>query len=268
MGTFQSFSPSEVAFMKYPELPEDIRLMVIDEFIQTAREEHASDDHQWSRKPYDDHRPPFLSHFSSINDEWNRVVETLLFRSVCITSRDLSDFAEICGKRHGRLNRITFMITMDELPVGVLDEEYTGIAVAQLFNIMKDWSHADRERHGLIEVQLELLHPVPCQWSDLNICSHIGTLPEVPIIGALYEGPRARVLHPLSTLRLYQSMTNVHHASLSFPIQNTVSNSMEQASSKSYHPNTVCATVFIMFELLAKPVFQVPSAPWDSLSRT
>lgn len=57
---------------------------------------------------------------------------------------------------------ITMKELMEELPVGVCDEECTGIAVAQLFNIMKDWSHAGRERHGLIEVQLELLHPVPC----------------------------------------------------------------------------------------------------------
>lgn len=225
MANPQDLPSAQMAFTKYPELPKEIRLMIIDEVIEVTRHEY------WKGSPWMPAKP-YLFPLASVNYEWNKVIEMLLFNRMRITPSSLSEFAVICGKRHRRLNTIILSIKRTEIPSGDESEAYVGAAVAQFFNIMKDWSHMDRERQGLLEVSLELYailrdHP---PGTVLN-CS-FGTLPKVPIIGALYEAGVDRHLHPSSSLQLYQSCPNIRHATLGLPFLDHSNQSIEQARSK------------------------------------
>lgn len=192
MASCQALSPQKGAFTKYAELPKDIRLMIIDEVTQVAHQEYRWNNWSWE---------PFLFKLSSINREWNRATEMILYDAIHIHPEDLSDFAKICGTCHGRLNTVTFSIRGSDGPRGCKREKFFGDAIRQLFNIMKDWIPVDRERNSLIEVRLDLLSSWSTHPSDLNICSNLGTLPKVPIIGALHEELSGwGVLHPLSSL--------------------------------------------------------------------
>lgn len=213
-----------MAFTKYPELPEDIRLIIIDEAIHVARQEY------WKANSWEIAKP-FLFPLASVNYEWNRVIEMLLFNQMEITPSGLSEFAEICGKRHGKLNKIMLSIRRTEIPRGDRPERCVGAAIAQLFNIMKDWTHVNRYRQGLLEVALDfnsLWHDYP-PGTSLNC--NFGTLPKVPIICALYETGFEHLLHPSSSLRLYQSCPNIRYATLGLPSLEHLDKSTEQASS-------------------------------------
>lgn len=214
-----------MVFPKYPELPEEIRLMIIDEAIRVTRQEY------WKVNSWETSKP-FLFPLASVNYEWNRVIEMLLFNRVQITHSRLSKFAETCGKRHGRLNYIILSIDTTENHDGDQPEACVAAAIAQLFNIMKDWSHVDRERQGLLKVVLysdNVLFDFP-PVTGLNC--NFGTLPKVPIIGSLYGTGFELVLHPSSSLRLYQSCPNIRHVTLGLPFLDNLGRSTEQASSK------------------------------------
>ncbi|KAK7697474.1 hypothetical protein SLS64_013486 [Diaporthe eres] len=149
MANPQDLPSAQMAFTKYPGLPKEIRLMIIDEVIEVTRHEY------WKGSPWMPAKP-YLFPLASVNYEWNKVIEMLLFNRMRITPSSLSELAAICGKRHRRLNIIILSIKRTEVPSGDQPEAYVGAAVAQFFNIMKDWSHMDRERQGLLEVSLDL----------------------------------------------------------------------------------------------------------------
>lgn len=228
MADPQDLPSTQMAFTKYPELPKDIRLMIIDEAIEVTRQEYRKANRSWAIAK------PFLFPLASINHEWNQIIETRLFRSIGIAPSDLSKFAEICGKRHGRLNSIMLGITTSEYPGRNRLEACFGAAITQLFNIIKDWSHMDRERQGMLKVVLNvhndlINHPLA---HGTNLNCNFGTLPKVPIIGALYEVGFELVLHPSSSLGLYQCCPNIRHATLGLPFLDPLSISRDQAISK------------------------------------
>lgn len=225
MANPQDLPSTQMAFTKYPELPKDIRLMIIDEAIEVTHQEYRKGS-PW--KPV----KPYLFPLASVNYEWNRVIEMLLFNRMKITPSSLSEFAEICGKRHRRLNIIRLSIKRTEVPSGDRPEAYVGAAVAQFFNIMKDWSHMDRERQGLLEVLLKFNTILRDHPPSTSLNCDFGTLPKVPIIGALYETGMERLLHPSSSLQLYQSCPNIRHATLGLPFLDHSNQSIEQARRK------------------------------------
>ena len=264
MTTPRDLSESNMVFTKYPELPRDVRRMIIHEAIEAARQEFMENGWFWQAGR------SFLFPLSSINHEWNMEVEMILFHTILITPDRLSNFAEICGKRHGRLSKIMFIVSEGDAPIGVEREDYVGRTISQLFNIMKDWNHVDRQRHGLIEVQLDIcrywVHPQP----DPNIRCNFGDLPAVPVIGALHEIPFEGRLHPSTSLRLYESLSNVRHVNLNLPFEDDLRASTERASGKPTSNITILpleGKIGIAFEYFANLLFQTPSSPWEPLGR-
>lgn len=217
-----------MGFPKYPELPKEIRLMIIEEAIQSISQESVG-------VRYHDIATAFISPLSSIDYEWNRAIEMRLFKAIRITPRDLSDFAEICSKRHGRLNTIKLSISHEDRLTDSQPEYMVGSSIARLLHIMKDWSPLDRERQGLIEVQLDVSMVCTQPSLGFDISPGLGALPEVPVIGSLYEVADWAAepgLHPSSSLCLYQGLPNVRHVSLNLRLLDDENASLEQASSK------------------------------------
>jgi hypothetical protein len=224
MATTQALPPPSMAFTKYSELPTEIRLMIIEEAIQVIRQESS-----WAVAK------PFLFRLSSVNHEWNSVIEMRLFNFIRITPSDLADFNEMCSKRHGRLSTIKLSLSNGDVPTDVQPEYFIGNTISQLLNIMRNWDSQDRERQGLIEVQLDVSSAWVHTSVGFDISGGFGALPKVPIIGALYEvaenGDESK-LHPWSSLRLYRGLPNVRHVSLNLRFLDDQDDSLEQARSK------------------------------------
>lgn len=218
-----------MAFPKFPQLPTEIRLMIIEEAIRVIHQKSLQNEMS------QDVTTPYLYPLSSINNEWNRVIEMRLFNFIRITPNALCDFAEICSKRHGRLNTIKLSVSGEDSLTNTQPEYMVGSSVARLLHTMKDWDPLDRERKGLIEVQLDVsmvwMHDSP----GFDISTGFGALTEVPIIGALYEvvdSETEPVLHPSSSLCLYQGLPNVRHVNLNLRFVDDEKTSQEQARSK------------------------------------
>lgn len=230
MATTQALSLPSKAFTKYPKLPTEIRLMIIEEAIQVVRQESVLEDDSSCGVT-----KPFLFPLSSVNHEWNKVIEMRLFNFIRITPSALADFDEICSKRHGRLNTIRLSSSDYDVPTDVQPEYFIGNAISQLLDIMKNWDPLDRERHGLIEVQLDVSRVWIHSSVGFNISSGFGALPKVPIVEALYELAEPvceSMLHPWSSLRLYRGLPNVRHVSLNLRFIDDHEASLEQVRSK------------------------------------
>lgn len=233
----QALSTPNLVFTKYPDLPTEIRLMIIEEAIEASRrgniaKSHRSCTYHWHL--------PFLFPLSSVDHEWNREVEMLLFRNITLTPQCLPGFAKICGKRHGRLHKINLYFYEGDVPFGVKYDDYVGRTLARLFNIMKDWSHVNRDRHGLIEVRLGFCNVWIHSQSDPNIYGNRDVLPQVSIIGALDEVPHDGTLHPSTSLRLYESLPNLRRAYLNLPFRDDTKTSIERAKGKSTRDLPCC----------------------------
>lgn len=226
MATSQALTASPVTFAKYPELPQDVRLMIIDEAIQVTGQGYGKVNRAWKTVK------PFLFPLASVNYEWNRVIEMRLFNDIGIEPPQLPDFAEICGKRHGRLNKIMLIISIREVPGEDRSEACVGAAITQLFNIMKDWTHLDRERQGLLNVRLVIHDLLRHGRPGTNITCNFDTLPQVPIIGAFSELGFGFLLHPSSSLRLYQSCPNIRDVTLGLPFLGHQTQSTQEAKSR------------------------------------
>ncbi|KAG8158548.1 hypothetical protein KVR01_011670 [Diaporthe batatas] len=218
MTTSQPSPQPGVAFLKYPDLPKEIRLMVIEEAVEeairAAPQEYPQEDASWAVHVVKKLNP--LAPLSGVNLEWNRVIEMRLFKSITIAASELADFAEYCSKRHGRLNTIRLAIKHEEIDVGVRPEYFVGNAVSQLLNTMHLWDPQDRERHSLVEVQIDIWDIMNAS-ADFQISHGFGMLPQVPLIEALYEVSKPEgdpLLHPWSSLALYRALPNVRRAGL------------------------------------------------------
>lgn len=213
------------AFPKYPELPPELRLRVIEETLYYVTcidgRHHANN-------------APRLSTYACINREWNRVVELRLFKNITIRmpwdgrdeiwktnamKKDVVDFGAICGKRSGRLSRIVLDLIHFRMTA---DSEYRNLSTLfHLFGLMKDWDHQNREQQGLIGLELACHFPVGLPSAMEHEDPHdLGKLPPVAVIGSIQESsPRSSTgsLHPCTMAALCQKLPNIHHTSLTLP---------------------------------------------------
>lgn len=205
-----------MAFPRYPELPPELRLKIIEETLDSF-----SSIGQWVR----------MSAFACINHEWNRVVELRLFKNIVLCAprwddawtsiaikQQLIDFGAICGKRSGRLSRILLIVYDDDQKPS--DNHPQLQFLSQLFDLMKDWNCHNREQQGLIELRLDFRFMTRhLSWGPdypYDLCK----FPQVHVIGSIYE-PRAGCygvrLHPGIMADLCQRLPNVHRVSLTLP---------------------------------------------------
>ncbi|KAJ0115050.1 hypothetical protein J7T55_001458 [Diaporthe amygdali] len=205
MATSEIMAPPMMAFSKYSELPPELRIQIIEEVLNSA--------------PKDPDFKPHISPYACIDRQWNRIVELQLFGDLNIGVWMFPDFDEICSKRSGRLSKIGLVI-LNEPPEGPSPAIHDRIEddLFELFDIMKDWTHIDREQQGLIELELRL------SFNELKSAQYpcsFDKLPEVHVIGSIYEVCKYDVvrLHPSSSLSLYRKLPNIHRASLTLPLE-------------------------------------------------
>lgn len=140
-----------MAFLKYPELPPELRLKIMDETLHSV-----SSTDRWVHGKEELH----MSTFACIDREWNQVVERRLFKDIDLChprwvktiQQELVEFGAICGKRSGLVSRIQLRsYNCDRAP----SDNHPHLNILfQLFDLMKDWNHRDREQQGLIELRL------------------------------------------------------------------------------------------------------------------
>lgn len=205
-----------MAFPRYPELPPELRLKIIEETFESL-----SRFGQRSR----------LSPFACIDREWNRVVELRTFKDIKLCpqiwyhtwtssaiEQELIDFGAICGKRSGRLSRISLTFhDIDHLPSDNHPQIQT---LLQLFDLMKDWNCRGRDQQGLIELRLDF-GPMRNYGSRRPEYPYdLSKFPQVPVIGGIYEtqpGTHGVRVHPCITVALLQKLPSIHRASLTLP---------------------------------------------------
>lgn len=124
MAASQIHSSSTARFSKYPELPPELRLQIIEEVIEAYN--------PWEM-------PGRLAEFATIDSEWNRIVERKLFKTINITHKDLIKFKNICGKRQELLKQITLTISDLRHPESTLAimEKVVASRLSQVFHVMK-----------------------------------------------------------------------------------------------------------------------------------
>lgn len=199
MATSHISSSSAMGFPKYPDLPLELRLQIIEDVIE-------------SYNPCAYRRG--LTKFATINSDWNHIVEGIIFSTLKINHNELNNFANICGKRQRLLKKITLTINVLKLPGGTLAslEEFTVDCFSQLFHVMKDWSRTDRTPHSLIKLSIDIA-PWMETYSHLDpgtsLSCDFTSLPQVPVIGGL----RA-VRHNSSRFHLDDSALDFLHEKL------------------------------------------------------
>lgn len=200
---------STIGFPKYPQLPLELRLQIIEEAVATQR---ARSKRRHNR----------ISPLAFVDTEWNQVIEKILFRSLSIHNHDLENFERICGKRHGLLKRISCKFVADEPRNSTLPRARTVIMekVSHIFRTMKDWSRADRP-NDLIKVSIWACVPNHLDryviYGDL---AELKSLPEVPAVGRMYaeDGWCYPAYLSFSTVNaLHEKLPNLHSAQLSIP---------------------------------------------------
>lgn len=216
------------AFPKYSQLPPELRLKIIDEFLYS---DPCTD---WWYHVINGMR---ISTYACVDREWNRVVELRLFKKIRLDMRgwdgwdgpwdtnsipkELVDFGYICGKRPGRLSRIE--LDLNGLKVS-RDSEYPNLrTLFHLFELMKNWDHQDREQQGLIELELicdTLLGQPLFLAREHESLYDPDKFPPVAVIGSIHE-PRplsyTGTFHPCTVATLCQKLPNVCHTSLTLP---------------------------------------------------
>lgn len=226
MTTSTTAAPASMAFPKYPELPPELRLKIIEETLGSL----AKLD-KWSLHKSRERGEITMSTYASVDREWNRVVELRLFKDITLfplewlgiwtseseIQRELVDFGSICGKRSERLSRI--LLRLHDFCQASFENHPHLQILFQIFGFMKDWNHNDREQQGLIELRLDFRHVEQhSSWMNEYLLE-LGRFPQVPVIGRIGEPrPGCRVhLHPCILAALCQNLPNVHRASVTVP---------------------------------------------------
>lgn len=219
MATFQIPPSSAMGFPKYPELPLELRLQIIEHAVALFKGSKAK--------------------LSAIHSEWNGLVEPILFESIRITGagKDLADLGNFCGKRQKLLKQIEINVQPRYHGWQNCHLEF----ISRLFHTMKDWSRVDRRPDDLIRLiifvatgGLELgedgsLIPIPRSSCDFQ------NLPELSVIGEMrlnqgrYE---TSVLHHSAMSCLYEKLPNLYKARLEFPCQSSSQEIINDSSSK------------------------------------
>lgn len=232
MAASQIHSSSTSGFSKYPEFPQELRLQIIKEVVAAY-------------KPWQ--TPRRLAEFSTIDSEWNRVVERVLFRTIGISHRDLITFGKICGKRQELLKRITFYISDLRHPESAFMEKLVVGYLSQLFHIMKGWSRADRGPHDQIKLRIHVapwLMLESAQGFAPSLCCDFTGLPEVSAIRALraneYGGAKYH-LDDSALDSLHKKLPGLYNAKLEIPCRALPQETINDASSEyKYTTTDIC----------------------------
>lgn len=221
---------SEVGFPKYPDLPQDLRLQIIEHAIKASNRR----DEPWS-----------LTQLACIHSDWNRIIERILFRSIRLNNKEFAQFADICGKRHGLLRRIQFTVL-----TGSLSPERVFVnSLVQLFRIMQGWDGADTKPDDLIKLGISVVIPEP--WTSFgpimpspsSFSYGLGSLPEVSVISGMriQSSTRFFALDPSYMNSLYAKLPNLHSAELDLPHRYLPEEMIDAASSKHNYPTQIPA---------------------------
>lgn len=225
MATSHISSSSAVGFPKYPDLPLELRLQIIQEAIEPYKKPSA-------------HRR-VLSKFATIDSDWNRVVEEILFSTLRISHEHLNNFENICGTRQRLLNKIRFTINVLKFPNGTLAslEEFVVDCLSQLFHVMKDWSRTDRTPRSLIKLDIDIA-PWMEKRSDLDpdtsLSCNFTSLPKVPVIGGLQVHRHISCrfhLHDSALDFLHEKLPSLYDAKLTLPCRALFQDTINDASS-------------------------------------
>lgn len=197
-------------FPKYPELPTELRVKIIQETLDSApciRRNWVGETLKRKISPY-----------ACVDREWNQAVELQLFKRLEIFPDDLAEFAAICGNRPGRLSQITPLFRSSP-PASPGTHPYMQL-LFKLFEIMRGWNMEDREHQGLIELRLEFSFVEHYPPKGPEHPYSLDEFPEVPVIGSVHD-PKPMFgelhVHPCIWAALYQKLPNLHHASLMLP---------------------------------------------------
>lgn len=121
-----------MGFLQYSQLPLELRLQVIEEFIKIP------DELGYRTR---------LAPFTCVHSEWNHVIELSLFKKMTITNLGAKEFGRICGVRQNLLDKISLKLVlydMDESDDCIQNQQIITENVSELFHAVKDWSRADR----------------------------------------------------------------------------------------------------------------------------
>lgn len=231
MAASQIHSSSTARFSKYPELPPELRLQIIEEVIEAYN--------PWEM-------PGRLAKFATIDSEWNRIVERILFRTIDITHKDLIEFGNICGKRQELLKQITLTISDLRHPESTLAimEKVVASRLSQVFHVMKHWSRADRGPHDLIKLRIHVAPRLLLKSAqDLasSLCCDFTDLPEVSAIGALSANQHGWSKYHLDDSALdslHEKLPGLHNAKLEIPCQALPQETINDASSEYKYTTT------------------------------
>lgn len=215
---------STIGFPKYPQLPPELRLQVIEEAVATRRAE--------SKRC---HRR--ISPLAFVDTEWNQVIEKILFRSLSIRNHDLKSFGRICGKRHSLLKRISCKFVAEEPRNSTSPTARMVIMekISQLLHTMKDWSRADRP-NDLIKVSIWACVPGHLnRYAVYGEAAQLKSLPEVPAIGRMYaeDGWTYPAYLSFETVNaLHEKLPSLHSAQLSIPSGALLQETIDDARGK------------------------------------
>lgn len=231
MATSQIIPSSKTRFSKYSELPQELRLQIIEEAIEAYKA-------LGTRRG--------LAKFATIDSEWNQSVERILFSTIDISNQDLVDFENICGKQQEILKQISFVVSNPHHPESAsatMEKLVTG-SLSQLFRVMKNWSRADKGPHGLIKLHLHVepwLMLVSAENLAPSLCCDFTDLPEVPVIGRMHANQHVWSKYHLdvSTLDfLHEKLPGLYNARLEIPCQALPQETINDASSEYHYAST------------------------------
>lgn len=198
-------------FPKYAELPLELRLHVVEELTKLR---------------------VYLAPFASVNSEWNRVIERVLFREIRIDTGEANDFGRICSKRQNLLHQIS--LYLESWPsVGPgnfdLDQGIFMDNISELFHVLSGWSSAERS-HRLITLSIRIVG----MWTVESLICDFRNLPDVTVIGRLFtiEEEACKYLPHSTVDALHKKLPNLSGASIALPSGIPLQQTIHHASSK------------------------------------
>lgn len=218
-------STPTMEFPKYPDLPRELRLQIIGQALKPYTYKHTKENYRTR-----------LAAFASIDFDWNQIIEQMLFKTISCEAEDVAEFGAICGKRYRHLREIKIRFIFSQivgLRWGPGREEFVVRSLEQLFNIMKDWSCADRTHQDLIQLNVfiqgsfqDLFSSPPCDFSNFPFVQIIGGM------SAIFADWTYSPLHYTAMHSLCRKLPNLHHASLALPFGGSLQRTIEDITSK------------------------------------
>lgn len=219
-----------MAFPLYPQLPLELRHKIIEEAVATRIKE---------ARP---RKAGLALWASSIHHDWTQVIERVLFRTIRINSQEIEEFAKICGKRQDLLRKLFFIVKPERPGIPMWIDPQTGhpdthqaveYAVGQLFDIIKDWSPAEKLGDCLkLSISMAKTPSEPFIIVPGLDCT-FENLPEVPGIGGLYiESSLEFSLSNRSAHALQKKLPNLRSVQLTLPNTNDLQHAIARSRSK------------------------------------